>query len=185
MMNGSESSVIELGLLRALSARGSWCGETHLQKGAYLLAELQGIEVATDFTLYKHGPFSFDLRDELSELKGDGLIGLKVRAPRYGPSLEVTERGEALMGRSSRTLERYERAIDAVASILKDRGVADLERLTTAIYVQRELGRSGVEAVATEMRKLKPHVTWEDAVEAAREAIQLLESGDSAGGAAS
>lgn len=174
MMNGNESSVIELGLLQALSARGSWCGETHLQKATYLLAELEDVKVATDFTLYKHGPFSFDLRDQLSELKGDGLIDLKVRAPRYGPSLELTERGEALMERSSRALESYEPAIDAVASIVRDRGVADLERLTTAIYVQRELGRTGVEAVATEMRKLKPHVTWEEAVEAAQEATQLL-----------
>ena len=34
-----------------------------------------------DFTLYKHGPFSFDLRDDIHALRADGLLDLEPRPP--------------------------------------------------------------------------------------------------------
>src|SRR6266545_4036200 len=52
-------------LVEQMRAHDSWCGETHLQKATYFLQELLDVEMDYDFVLYKHGPFSFDLRDEL------------------------------------------------------------------------------------------------------------------------
>ena len=57
-------NVMVLTLARKIRNRGSWCGETHLQKAVYLLQDLAGVETGLEFVLYKHGPFSFGLRDQ-------------------------------------------------------------------------------------------------------------------------
>jgi len=58
-------------LIERLRRRGSWCGETHVQKATLFLQDLTRIPMGFDFILYKHGPFSFDLRDELTSLRAD------------------------------------------------------------------------------------------------------------------
>ena len=65
-MNRLAQQAILSGLATRLGSRGSWVGETHLQKAAYLLSQLRGVDFDFDFILYKHGPFSFELRDELA-----------------------------------------------------------------------------------------------------------------------
>jgi len=63
----------------------SWAGETHQQKCIYVLQEMLGVPLGFDYVLYKHGPFSFDLRDELTEMRADLLLQLEPRTS-YGPS---------------------------------------------------------------------------------------------------
>ena len=49
-------------LMDRLRADGSWCGETHVQKATYFLQEVLGVQTGFEYILYKHGPYSFDLR---------------------------------------------------------------------------------------------------------------------------
>src|SRR5258707_96416 len=87
--------VAVLGLLiREMREKGSWTGETHIQKGAFLLQELMGVNLGLDFVLYRHGPFSFDLRDELSSMQADELLALVLRREGYGPSFIPTNFSE-------------------------------------------------------------------------------------------
>ena len=72
-------------LIELLRKKGSWCGETHIQKSTFFVQNLMKVPLSFDFILYKHGPFSFDLRDELTGLRADGLIRLEPQWP-YGPS---------------------------------------------------------------------------------------------------
>jgi hypothetical protein len=60
-MNRLQRAVVLLSLLERLKERGSWCGETHLQKSAYFLQDMLSAPLGFDFILYKHGPFAFDL----------------------------------------------------------------------------------------------------------------------------
>ena len=60
------NGVVITRLIETLRERGSWCGETHVQKAAFFLQELMEVPTRFHFILYKHGPFSFDLRDELT-----------------------------------------------------------------------------------------------------------------------
>ncbi len=60
-MNRLQRAAVLLTLLDALKQRGSWCGETHLQKSVYILQELFGVQLGFTFVLYRHGPYSFDL----------------------------------------------------------------------------------------------------------------------------
>jgi uncharacterized protein YwgA len=162
-----------VGLARRLAERGSWTGETHLQKAAYLLSELRDVDFDFDFILYKHGPFSFELRDELSHMRADGLIRSFVPDPRYGPQLLVTEDGEALERELKRMTERYGESLDWVADTLGGRGVMDLERLATAMWLtRREPGT--VRERAEALVQVKPHISLDDAIASVEEIDSLL-----------
>ena len=77
-MERIKNITILLQLIESLRKNGSWCGETHIQKAIYSLQQLKGVPLNFNFVLYKHGPFSFDLRDELTAMRADGLIAFKI-----------------------------------------------------------------------------------------------------------
>ena len=162
-------------LIEALRSRGSWCGETHVQKSVYLLQTLLGVPLGFDFILYKHGPFSFDLRDELTSLQADQLIRLMPQPIPYGPKLATTEAGSGLAARFPKTVARYEDAINRITDTLGDRGVNDLERLATAVYVTKRDPDGDPLHRAESLVALKPHIDLPAAREAIKEADQLLQ----------
>lgn len=160
-----------------LKARGSWSGETHLQKAAFLLQEALGVPLEYDFTLYKHGPFSFDLRDDIHALRADGLLGLEPRPQPYGPTIVTTPQTELLERRFPKTRERYRSKVTAVADLVGDKGVVSLERVATAFLLMRRHPDFEDDEVALELRRVKPHIDEEGAAEAvsiAREKILPL-----------
>jgi hypothetical protein len=182
-MNRLAQEAVLVGLARRLHERGSWGGETHLQKAAYLLRELGGVPFDFDFILYKHGPFSFELRDELGTMRADRLLEREVQAPPYGPRFVVTERGHELESYFARTMERHGDTLDWVADRLRDRGVMELERLATALWVTRELGEAAsVDERAGRLHQIKPHVSTADAADAVSEIDEMLAEGSAISG---
>jgi hypothetical protein len=155
----------------ALRERGSWGGETHIQKATYFLQELLGVQFGFRFVLYWYGPFSFDLRDELTGLRSDELLTLHPQDP-YGPSYKPTERASYIQSLFEKTLDEYRERIDFVADQLGAQGVKSLERLATGYYVTKELPSATVEVRADRLTKIKPHVSNEDAVAA----IQMVDT---------
>src|SRR4051794_26143774 len=99
-----------------MSKRGSWCGETHVQKTTFLLQQLLSVDIGFEFVLYKHGPFSFDLRDALSEMVADNLLESVVRQPGYGPSLVPTIDSREYLERFPNTLSSYAEPIESIAN---------------------------------------------------------------------
>ncbi len=161
-------------LVEQLRSAGSWCGETHVQKAAYFLQYLLSVPLKCEFVLYKHGPFSFDLRDELTGLRADGILTLEPQYP-YGPKIASTERGKYIQSVYSKTLSKYEGDINFVAERLGNRDVADLERLATALFVsQKTSGNTTAENRALMLAKLKPHIAKDAAMEAIVELDVML-----------
>jgi hypothetical protein len=162
-------------LIEQLRQNGSWCGETHVQKSTLFLQDLMRVPLGFDFILYKHGPFSFDLRDELTSLRADELVKLEPQR-HYGPRMATTDQSKYIQGIYSKTLERYDDSISFVAEKLGGKGVADLERLATALYVTQraDIGTS-IDTRAAKLTALKPHIARDDAVAAAREVDQIIE----------
>ena len=157
-------------LIEELRKNGSWCGETHVQKATFFAQELTKIPLDFDFILYKHGPFSFDLRDELTALRADGLLKLEMQWP-YGPRISPTQQSEYIKSLYPMTLKKYETAVAFVTNQLSDKGVIELERLATAFYVSRPAEEASVDERATRLASLKPHILQEDA----RDAIQAID----------
>jgi uncharacterized protein YwgA len=162
-------------LARTMRENDSWTGETHLQKATYLLEVLAEVPFDFDFILYKHGPFSFELRDELGNMQADRYIQREPQDPPYGPRFSVTDRGLQLEERYAKTMARYGSKVDWIAAQLHNKGVAALERLATALWVTTHQGRGlAVEERADLLRRIKRHVSGESAVEAVREIDELL-----------
>jgi len=185
-MERLKRDVILIRLIDALRANGSWCGETHLQKATYFLQEMTDVQTAFEFILYKHGPFSFDLRDELAAMRADGLINLRVLEPAYGPSIISEPPAEKLCERFQTTVAMYVRRITFIAGKLGGKKVIHLERLATAFYVSKEIEPKGDARVrAQRVNELKPHISVEEALDAVQtvdawrtEAEMLATGGD-------
>jgi hypothetical protein len=175
-MEGFKRQAVLLTLLDAMKKNYSWCGETHLQKSAFFLEEGLGVPLDFDFVLYKYGPFSFQLREVLGEMRANLLIEVEPSPP-YGPSLRVSESGQTLRERFPKTIGNHQRAIDFVAERLSAKPVAELERLGTALYVLKKCNEENAEDRVRRITELKPHILSDQAEEAHREVVELLAAG--------
>jgi len=162
-------------LNRELQRRGSWCGETHIQKATFFLQELLGVDAGFEFILYRHGPFSFDLRDELASMQADGLLELAARYPGYGPSYYPTQFSETFLERFPKTTARYLSQIQFVADELGSKGVAELERLATSLFLAQSEGIWDPHKRARRLVDLKPHVSLLDARSATAEVDRIID----------
>jgi hypothetical protein len=152
-------------LVERLRMSGSWCGETHVQKAVLFLQELVRVPLGFQFILYKHGPFSFELRDELTAMRADELLTLEPQQPPYGPRIAVTPRAARLQTLFSKTIANFESRIELVAEEIADKGVSELERLATAFYVIRHPNEGHGDPLH-QILELKPHISSPDAAEA-------------------
>ena len=176
MLNRLQRSSLIIGLINRLKKKGSWCGETHIQKSIYFLQALTEVPMEFDFIIYKHGPFSFDLRDELTAMRADGLIENIARPAPYGPSLSPTESGNQIHGFFPKTTQKYDMQLYFTAEHLGDKSVAELERMGTALYISMKNKKKGRKERAEEIHKLKPHVQVEDACDAVKKVEEMQES---------
>lgn len=166
-MEEMERDAVLLTLIDGLRQRGSWCGETHVQKTVFFLQELDGVDLGFNYILYKYGPFSFDLRDQLSYLRADRLIGLDVQEP-YGPRFRLTDSGRRIISRYSPSLEPSRAALEGAADRLASDNVATLERYATALYLWRHWQQETPTPaeVVKKLVEVKPHVAHEQAKDA-------------------
>lgn len=174
-MNRMQRAVVLLTLLDQLRNRGSWCGETHLQKATFFLQQMMRVPLGFNFVLYKHGPYSFDLNDEITALRADQLLTVLPRSP-YGPSLHPSDVGLALLERFPKTQDRYARAVQFVADRLAGKNVVELERLGTALFVASTAPASDETSRVERIQAAKPHVLAEDAGVALRLVNEMSES---------
>ena len=66
--------------------------------------------------------------------------------------------------------------IEQVARYFGPKNVADLERVATAIFITLKRPADGVEIRASELNRLKPHITIPAALSAVVEADQFLQT---------
>jgi hypothetical protein len=171
-MNRMQRAAVIVSLTKALKAKESWCGETNVQKACFFLQELAGVPLDLDFILYKYGPYSFALTDELTAMRADSMLTLQVRDPRYGPCYVPGELASSLLERYPKTVGKFQNEVQFVAQRLGSKGVADLERVATALYVRKHKASVSVNERAKEINRLKPHVSLSDA----RAAIQEVDA---------
>jgi hypothetical protein len=160
-------------LVEQMRGHDSWCGETHLQKATFFLQQLMGVDLGYEFVVYKHGPFSFDLRDELAGLVSDRLIRYQPQVPPYGPRIAVTEEGESIQEIYPKTVARNAEKIAFVAEKLDARGVIELERLATALYVTLAAPDADAQQRARMLLELKPHIPKSPTMSAVREVDEI------------
>ena len=162
-MNRLQRAAVLLTLLNALRQRGSWCGETHLQKSVFFLEEMCLVPLGFSYVLYRHGPYSFEFSDEITALRADLLLDIQPRPP-YGPTIVLGVGAEPLLANFATTVRTFEPFISFVADQLGSCRVVDLERLATALYVTRQFPDAVDNAQrAAKLHELKPHIPMSDA----------------------
>ncbi|MEW6261866.1 MAG: hypothetical protein AB1641_02205 [Thermodesulfobacteriota bacterium] len=167
-MKPRQKQSVILSLIDELKENGSWCGETHIQKSAFFLEELTEVPLELNFIMYKHGPFSFELRDELTAMRADGLLEIRLHPYPYGPNLTTTSNGQRLQKRWPQTHKKYAHHISFVAKHFGGFGVAELERLGTALYISKRNPNDSLENRAKHITNIKPHITSEEAINSVR-----------------
>lgn len=173
-MNLHENAAVVVELVRQLRSKGSWCGITHLQKAAYFLKALTGVPISSDFILYKHGPFASPFQSLVSHMLAHRLLERVPRDPPYGPSLEPGPRAPLLLNEYGPAAERFARETSFVSDRLADKGVVELEKLGTALWVTLNRPEAvSVEERAREITELKKHISREEAEEAVRKVDRL------------
>jgi hypothetical protein len=56
-LSHSSRYALILDLIKKLRAKGSWCGETHIQKAAFIIQHISKSRMGYKFVIYKHGPY--------------------------------------------------------------------------------------------------------------------------------
>lgn len=169
-MNDLHRSAIVATLVKECRARGSFCGETMVQKSVFFLQELLKVPLQFDFQLYIYGPFSFELQRHLSSMMADDM--LTVRPLEYGSAFEPGEHLSYLEKHAAPTIAAHSPAINFVLGHLAGRGVKQLERVATALFFTVTTGDS-VEGRVARIREVKPHITAEEAQKAVEEVDSL------------
>lgn len=180
-MERLERVIVAIDLCRRLKEAGSWCGETHVQKAHYFLQELTGVPTGYEFVFYKHGPFSFDLHEELNAMRADGYLQLAAQPIPFGPKIVVTDLGGGIERRFARVAERFRREIEFVAATLGDKGVNELARLATALYVWKESPGAAPEVLASRVHALTPHLLPEQTRASVSDFLDIVRAARGAG----
>jgi hypothetical protein len=156
---------------KLLRSHGSWCGETHLQKALYILQDLSKSSFGYKFVIYKHGPYSFDLNNELAAMRASNILELKFLKDGYGPSFVPTPFGERVLETNREDITGLEPIIEFLSDWFGASDVRHLEKVATAYYVTKEKPRAPVLVRAQRLNSLKPHVD----IQSAEEAIKIVD----------
>ena len=176
-MNKLERYVMVVCLAENLSKSGSWCGETHIQKSVYFMKTLFSKVIDYPFILYKHGPFSFELRDDIGIMIANGYLKIVPMFP-YGPKILLGELAGKIKELFPNTLRKNRERIEFVTGKLADKNAVELEARATALYIRKEtpLGQENMNKRAAKLCELKPHIPFDSAKEAVEETDEIIQS---------
>lgn len=172
-LGGDRQLALVVGLVDRMQEAGSWTGETHVQKCMYFLKQVAGVPVEYNYVLHKHGPYSFELHEDVLSMLIAQVLDVQRRPP-YGSSFRVGRFGRRLMDRFPKTLGAHDAPLGFVAEKLSEKGVVELERLATAAYVSAKHTDWTVSKRAKEVRRLKPNISASAAKDAVRETDELM-----------
>ena len=167
-MNEADRGALLCHLVAAMGAAESWAGETHIQKSVLFLQKLLDVSLGYQFVLYKHGPFSFDLRSKLAAMRADLWLDVEPHL-HYGPSFTLGPWGEHAV----KTPTIYKDELEFVARKVATKDARDLERISTAFYMTGKYPEQSNNEIAKEINRLKPHISVVQALLAIKDAEKL------------
>lgn len=175
-MNRLRRAALISEMLDRMIEKGSWAGKTHLQKCLFFLQSMGGVPTDYEFQLYRYGPFSFELRDEIVQLQAEDIIRLAPRSASYSSSLKTTDASKRLRKYFSKTLDQYGKEIDLVADHFGALNASELEPLATAFYFHLEDAYISDKEVGEKVNAVKPRISVAEATAAARRTREIAGS---------
>lgn len=142
--------------VEVVRGRAMACGETLVQKAAYVMKELFDLPLTDEFRIHYYGPYSFQLRDRLASMEADDIVRVSPRE--MGVTYDLGNRFVQLRERFPKTLETCLPAIQFAANELASLGVKQLEPLATALFVTRQSPGASAAERAAKLMEIKTHV---------------------------
>ncbi|MGC2141000.1 MAG: hypothetical protein WA620_05390, partial [Methylovirgula sp.] len=161
-------SALMVHVAKQLRSRGSWCGETHLQKATYILQDLSKKNFGYKFIIYKHGPYSFELNSDLTAMRAANIFEFQFPKEGYGPSIAPTSFGERVFVLNEENIREYFPIVNFLTDWFAASDVKYLEKITSAYYITKRNPRDPAIERAKKLSALKPHVDFKAAEEAVR-----------------
>ena len=152
-----------LATIVALVEKQPRLGRTAVMKMCYFLQTLRNVPLGYRFTLYSYGPFDARVLSDIST--AEALGGIESRtvlySGGYGYEISPSSRSRAVKALAPDFIKRYAPDISWVIEEFRKFGSADLELLSTIIYVDRENARAktrqATHALADKVQEIKPH----------------------------
>ena len=168
-MTTSNEMILIGGVVKSLRGFESWCGETHIQKTCYVAKHVYAIPFESQFILYKHGPFSFDLNSAIGQMRAQQILSSTPQS--YGSTYDVDSAlWNAINTASDNMFEAYKTNVESICKVLAKKKVAELERVVTAVFVYINFFSDNVERMSQKLVELKPHISPREALLAFQEA---------------
>lgn len=159
-------------------------GRTALMKFMYFLQILRRVPLGYRFSLYSYGPFDSTVLYDLSVAESLGAVEVEtVFYPGgYGYDIRAGEKAEWLKRRTRDFFQEHRGDVRWVTKHFGHRSSAQLELMSTLIYVDREAALKKkslrLPALARQVQEIKPHFSEEQILEFAQQlsADKLLQA---------
>jgi hypothetical protein len=138
-------------------------GRTQLMKLCYFLQACRGVPLGYRFSLYSYGPFDSDLLSDLQTAESMDVLNTKIEYYTGGYKYDIRpgEKGERAKVIADTFLSEYEEDITWVAKKFGRRLAAELELLSTIVYVNCEQGLETRRDLIERVKLVKPHFSFE------------------------
>jgi hypothetical protein len=141
--------------------QGASLGRTAIMKLAYFLTVLRDVPLGYRFSLYSYGPFDSTVLQDVDF--GSSLGALRSQPVRYpsgdGYLIQPGSSSDEIELLEKDFLDAHETAIDWVATEFGNLTAAELELLSTIVYVDREFAGTPIskDDLARRVHDIKPH----------------------------
>jgi len=138
-------------------------GRTALMKYMYFLQTVRSVPLGYRFTLYSYGPFDADVLADLASAEMlSGVEAKPVLYPGgYGYEIRPSTKAKWLKERASKFLKKYRSDLRWVTNEFGDYTSAQLELVSTIVYVDREAAsekeKIELQELARRVSEVKPH----------------------------
>ena len=138
-------------------------GRTALMKYFYFLQELRNVPLGYSFSLYSYGPFDSEVLSDLSTAEAIGLVDSEEITFNggYGYRITSTKKKSVVRERSSAFISEHKEDIGWLIANFGSYSSAELELVSTLIFVYRERSKNGktlsLEELSKNVQQIKPH----------------------------
>lgn len=145
-------------------------GRTALMKSMYFLQILRQVPLGYRFTLYSYGPFDASVLSDLSTAESLGAVESRTvfYSGGYGYDIRLADKSKWLKRRAEDFIDKHEKDVRWVMQKFGKLNSAQLELVSTIIYVDREAAEKSkkvsLHSLARQVREIKPHFSEQDIV---------------------
>jgi len=166
----SESEILgaRLATIVSLVEKKHPLGRTAVMKLCYFLQTLRNVPLGYRFTLYSYGPFDPRVLSDISTAETLGGIESKtvLYSGGYGYEISPAANTAFVKALGAEFITRNGPDFDWVVQRFGSLGSAELELLSTVVYVDREYAqakaRQTKEGIAEKVQEIKPHFSLSD-----------------------